>query len=92
MSSPVPVLDFDEFDLLEISIPQSFETFKAEEISETEEPSAEFSAQEPEMTENETEQVKSEVTEQLSGVNLSAADIDAIAEKVVEKLTARMKE
>ena len=39
-----------------------------------------------------TEQVKSEVAEQLSGVNLSAADIDAIAEKVVEKLTARMKE
>ena len=42
--------------------------------------------------ENETEQVKTEVAEQLSGVNLSPADIDAIAEKVVEKLTARMKE
>ncbi len=92
MSSPVPVLNFDELDLLEISFPQTTETYKAEDPSETETPPEEFSEQEPVMTENETEQVKNEVTEQLSGVNLSAADIDAIAEKVVEKLTARMKE
>ncbi|CAN5796772.1 hypothetical protein BH20ACI4_BH20ACI4_01150 [soil metagenome] len=93
MSSPVPVLNFDELDFLEISMPETIKTYRAAETSKAEPPPAEFSAQEESVTtENETEQVKIEVTEQLSGVNLSAADIDAIAEKVVEKLSARLKE
>ena len=91
MSSPVPILNFDELDFLEISFPQKQSANMVETTTEIETPEAESEAVE-ESAENETEQVKTEVAEQLSGVSLSAADIDAIAEKVVEKLTARMKE
>ena len=91
MSSPVPILDFDELDLLEISFPEKPPVKPVETITEIETPETESQAVE-ESAEIETEQVKTEVAEQLSGVNLSSADIDAIAEKVVEKLTARMKE
>ena len=91
MSSPVPILDFDELDLLEISFPEKQSVNPVETTTEIETPEVESQAVE-ESAENETEQVKTEVAEQLSGVNLSPADIDAIAEKVVEKLTARMKE
>lgn len=91
MSAPVPVLDFDELDFLEISFPEQPSANTVEKTTEIEIPEAESQPVE-ESAEIETEQVKTEVSDQLSGVNLSLADIDAIAEKVVEKLTARMKE
>ena len=91
ISSPVPILDFDELDLLEISSPEKQSANTVESAFEIETSLAGSHFVE-ESAENETEQVKTEVAEQLSGINLSAADIDAIAEKVVEKLTARMKE
>ncbi len=91
MSSPTLEFDFDDFDLLDIHVPQTRTEISVEQTPEEKIPEAIIPEVE-EKREVETEQVKSEVTEQLSGVNLSAADIDAIAEKVVEKLTARMKE
>lgn len=91
MSSPVPVLDFDEFDLLEIAYPDEITTSSAEPVSEPEMVQHEIESK-SQTEENSAEQVKSEVSEQLSGVNLSPEDIEAIAEKVVEKLSARLKE
>lgn len=88
MSSPVPILDFDEFDLLEISVPEQIGTSSPETVSEPETPQKNSQS----AAQTEAEQVKSEVSEQLSGVNLSPEDIEAIAEKVVEKLSARLKE
>lgn len=94
--SPVPVLDFDELDLLEVSFPENRPTSFVETPTETEDVLSEEPPNVEEtievQNEDETEEVKSQVAEQLSGVNLSAADIDAIANKVVEKLTARLKE
>ncbi len=91
--SQVPMFDFEDFDLLEESFPESesLDTDSDPKESETEMSAVEEVA-ETEHARTKTEQVKSEVAEQLSGINLSAADIDAIAEKVVEKLSARMKE
>lgn len=95
--STAPILDFDELDLLEVSFPEDRPTSFADVPAHTEETSAVGEMPRVEETieiqnEPETENVKSEVAEQLSGVNLSAADIEAIADKVVEKLTARLKE
>lgn len=91
MSSSIPAFDFDDFDLLDNSFPPTRTEISNEQIPEEKTPEA-ITPDVEENKEVETEQVKSEVAGQLSGVNLSAADIDAIAEKVVEKLTARMKE
>lgn len=91
MSSPVPVLNFDEFDLLEIPYPDQLSRSSSEPVSEPEISKAEIQPS-SQQEEKEAEQVRSEVSEQLSGVNLSPEDIDAIAEKVVEKLSARLKE
>lgn len=100
--SPVPILDFDEQDLLEVSFPENRPTSFVETPTEDRAASVEETQSVEEMpsveetievqNENETEQIKSQVAEQLSGVNLSAADIDAIADRVLEKLTARLRE
>lgn len=92
MSSPVPVINFDEFDLLEIPFPELQTSNTSQETLEIEDRETEPSDQQPAITESETDEVKTEVAQQLSGVNLSPEDIDAIAEKVVEKLSARLKE
>ncbi|MEO6589740.1 MAG: response regulator [Pyrinomonadaceae bacterium] len=91
MSMPVPAFDFDDLDLLDISFPQKQTALANEQKFETQTPETVTPTVEK-IREVEPQQVKNEVAEQLSGVNLSAADIDAIAEKVVEKLSARMKE
>lgn len=91
--SPAPILDFDELDLLEISFPENRPTSFADVPVESQSASVEETPSVEETIEVQDEQVKSQVTEQLSNVNLSAADIEAIADKVVEKLTAaRLKE
>lgn len=92
--SSAPVLDFDELDLLEVSFPENRPTSFADVSTENQTASVEETpvAEETIEVQNESENVKSQVAEQLSGVSLSAADIDAIADKVVEKLTARLKE
>lgn len=92
--SSAPILDFDELDLLEVSFPEDRPTSFADVSTENQTSSVEEtpSVEETIEVQDEPENVKSQVAEQLSGVNLSAADIDAIADKVVEKLTARLKE
>lgn len=94
--SSAPILDFDELDLLEISFPENRPTSFADVSTENQPASVEENPSVEEtievQDEPEAETVKSQVAEQLSGVNLSAADIEAIADKVVEKLTARLKE
>lgn len=90
--SSAPILDFDELDLLEIPFPENRPTSFADVPAQTETFSVEDAPSVEETIEVQDEQVKSQVVEQLSGVNLSAADIEAIADKVVEKLTARLKE
>lgn len=92
MSSPVPVINFDEFDLLEIPYPETLKTASSETATELEVPDPALKTGEELPEENETVQVRNEVTEQLTGVNLSPEDIEAIADKVVEKLSARLKE
>jgi CheY-like chemotaxis protein len=90
--SSAPILDFDELDLLELSFPENRPTSFADVSTENQIASVEEIPNLQETIEVQDEQVKSQVAEQLSGVNLSAADIEAIADKVVEKLTARLKE
>ena len=79
LSSPVPILDFDELDFLEISFPEKQSVNSVEPANEIKTPEVEnhFVAESAEdEPDNETE-----VAEQLSGINLSPADIDAIAER-----------
>ena len=92
--SSVPILDFDELDLLEVSFPENRPTSFVDVPTENQSASVEElpSVEETIEVQDENENVKSQVAEQLSSVNLSAADIEAIADKVVEKLTARLKE
>lgn len=90
--SSAPVLDFDEFDLLEVSFPENRPTSFADVPTEVQSASVEETPNVEETIEVQDEQIKSQVAEQLASVNLSAADIEAIADKVVEKLTARLKE
>lgn len=90
--SSAPVLDFDELDLLEVSFPENRPTSFADVPTENQTSTVEETPNVEETIEVQDEQVKSQVAEQLASVNLSAADIEAIADKVVEKLTARLKE
>jgi CheY-like chemotaxis protein len=85
---PVPVLNFDEPDLLEIPVPESLSINASDAAAEIAPPRPEKESGQ----ESENAEVKEQVTRQMSGLNLSPEDIEAIADKVVEKLSARLKE
>lgn len=95
MSDEIPqpvsasILELDEFDLLDLPpIGAQEETAAGEEI----EPQPEQQAK-PETTQTVAgDQVKSEVSKQFSSVDFPPEVIEAIADKVVEKLSEKLKE
>ena len=82
------ILELDEFDLLELPpIDVEEETERAEEVQpQTEEQATET----PETVEE--DEVKTEVSRQISSVDFPPDVIEAIADKVVEKLSRKLKE
>ena len=83
------ILELDEFDLLDLPpIGVEEETVKEEETQ----PQSEEQAATETLQTVEEDEVKTEVSRQFSSVDLSPEVIEAIADKVVEKLSRKLKE
>ncbi len=85
------VLELDEFDLLDLP-PIGVDTEVEEKVT-NDEIQPQTVEQEPEMTQtDEDSKVKTEVARQFSAFDFPPEVIEAIADKVVEKLSAKLKE